>query len=390
MKHLIAVIIALVVSAQAVDSSAQTVTEGCMAEKFKVCPSFRTNRSIGDYTTMIDAQGYTRSQGSWKIFVSYGPPESCAKISLYVDLGPFEADRQYERVFRGGGGVISDSGRFLHRTGEVESGLRVHNASCQVPDLESEEPGAAGDQREVLDEERERLELEQERERLALEEEQERLTFEEEKARLVLELERLAVEEERQGMEERARLAQDLKGRKQEWERQRLERERQLHEPILENLRAQKRRLAAQRREQEPERLVVEQKPKQQSGSALAVLGVLGGIVDGLSQRRGGGTPVRNLFETLGRMEGAESMSSGGTGTVTGSCARAQQRIKQRLSSASQSMSGMGMCRTARLYVSTLEGVRGELASAACPAQVVSAYDQAIAQGKQAARASCN
>ena len=143
-----------------------------------------------------------RSKGKWTITVGYGPEEKCAIVSLFVDMGPLDFDREYERVFMNGGGAISDSGTFIHKIDDVESALRIHNSTCRVPAPESQKSDAESKERQALEEERERLALEEEREHLALEEERERLALEEER-------ERLALEEERERLAEEHRLAEE-------------------------------------------------------------------------------------------------------------------------------------------------------------------------------------
>ena len=49
-------------------------------------------------------------------------------------MGPIDGLRKYERVFTGRGGVISDTGSFMHKDGDVESGLKIAFAGCRIPD----------------------------------------------------------------------------------------------------------------------------------------------------------------------------------------------------------------------------------------------------------------
>ena len=381
MNHMSAAAFSLAMSACAAVSFAQSLDE-CPAEKYKDCSAFRTSRTIQEYTPVMDSHisGYTRSKGSWKIFVGYGPPETCAKVSLTVDMGPLDVDRTYDRAFHRGGGVISDSGPFMHRMGEVESGLRILVSSCRVPDPASRELGAEAEERQELEDERERLALEAERERLALEVEREQQVLEEERERVVMEA-------ERQRREEEARLAQIRRAREEERERQRLALERQRQEE-----RRARKRVAELQREQERERMEEEESARRRTANAWAVAGILtgitAGIADGLAQRNGGGRPGTAFLEALAGMGNSTGMDSGETGG--GSCAQAQRRIEQKLSSQNLSEGGMGICGTARHYARTLQDVRRELASAGCPTHALRAYDQAIAQVNQTARASCN
>ena len=320
--------------------------------------------------------GFTRSKGSWKVFVGYGPPEACAKVSLTMDMGPLDVDRTYERVFRRGGGVISDSGSFMHRMGEVESGLRILTGSCRVPDPASRELDAEAEERQKLEDEREHLALEAERERFALEEERERQELEAER-------ERVAMEADRQRREEEARLAQIRRARQQERERQRLALERQRQEEQRTRM-----RLAERQREQERERLEEEQDARRRTADAWAIAGFLTGIADGLAQRNGSGSPGTAVLEALAGLEDASSMDDGGT--ASGSCAQVQRRIERKLSSQNLFVRGMGMCESVRHYVRMLQDVRRELANGGCPAHALREYDRAIAQATQTARASCN
>ena len=239
----------LVVTFHAGASYAARVEHGCDAEKFIPCPSFRTSRTIGEHTPIIDnhVAGLTRSKGKWTITVGYGPAEKCAKVSLYIDRGGLEIDRHYERVFRNGGGVISDDGTFFHKIGQVESGLRIHNSTCRVPAPQQQKTDTESKERQALEEERERQELEEERERLALEEERERLALEEEQ-------ERLALEEEQRLEEERERLALE-----EEQERLALEEERERQRLAQQRRERERQRLAQQRSERERQRLAQEQ-----------------------------------------------------------------------------------------------------------------------------------
>ena len=256
------VIVSLALIAHATVSSAESLDE-CWAEKYKNCSAFRTSRTIEEHTPIIDNHmfGFTRSKGRWKIVVAYGPQETCAKVSLNLDMGPLDVDRRYDHVFNRGGGVISDSGSFMHRMGDVESGLRVVNLSCRVPDPESQKIDAEAQDRRALEEEREHLALEEEREHLALEEERERL----------------ALEEERR-TEEELRLAQARRARDEERQRQRLDEERRRWEEqwaALEQAAAERRareRLAELQRERARESLEEQQRAQRRASSLHAVV----------------------------------------------------------------------------------------------------------------------
>ena len=359
----------LAVTAHAGTSYAARVEHECSGKKFIPCPSFRTSRTIGGYEHAMSGQlgGFTRSKGKWTITVGYGPAEKCAKVSLFVDMGGFDGDRKYKRVFINGGGTISDSGTFVHKYGDVESALRVHNSSCYVPAPDPQKTGAESKERQALEEERERAELDEERERLALEEERERLALQEEQERLAEE-QRLSEERERQ------RLAQQQRER----ERRRLAQEQ----------RERARRIARQRREQE--RLRAERKS---GADAAAFMGLLKGMAGAASEMDRSGNPGMAILQGLADgLKGSSSMDSGGSPSYGGgggqSCEQAKRRGAQAL--ASQSRPSGGMC---AIYKSTLQmyqTARRFLANGGCPAHEVRQYDRAIAQSKQGIRAACN
>ena len=406
----------LVVAFHAGTSYAARVEHGCDAEKFIPCPSFRTSRTIGEHTPIIDnhVAGFTRSKGKWTITVGYGPAEKCAIVSLYIDMGPLDFDREYKRVFINGGGVISDSGSFMHKIDDLESGLRIHNSTCRVPapqqlktDAESKEQQALEEERErlALEEEQERLaleeeqRLEEERERLALEEEQERLALEEEQ-RLEEERERLALEEEQERLaleeeRERQRLAQQRREReRQRLAQQRRERERQRlaqqqrereRRRLAQERRERARRIAQQRREQarqiakqqrERERLREERRSR---ADAAAAMGFIGGILKGLAG--GSGNP--------GAMGFRRSPSYGGSGGGQ-SCARAKRRVDRRNAQTLASLkNARGMCAVSRGYVRMFENAKRTLAGSGCPASVARRFDQPLAQARRRVRATC-
>ena len=357
--------------------------DGCAAEAYKKCSAFRMNRAIQDFTPLMDSSNYTRSKGSWKIFIGYGPPETCAKVTLYLDVGPFETDRKYERVFQGGGGIIDDRGTFLHETGNVESGLRIHNGTCLVADPGSAKLEADADERRELDAERERLALEEERERLALEEERERQAFEAER-------EQIAMEAQRQRREEEARLAEIRREREAKRARQQLAEAKRAAQQRRQWAEQQARmRQAELERARERRRVEEEQAAAQSSGSMWGVAPAIGFAL-GLSGNADAANSVLNALEQIETMRESTATESASAATVSGSCAQAQRRIEQHMRRAQDSQSGGGLCNTARHYVSTLQTVRRELASGGCPAQALRSYDQAINQARETVRSSCN
>ena len=120
-------------------SDAASEVDECYAEKYRACSSFLTSVEIGEHYPIIDSHisGFTRSKGQWKITVRYKPETTCAKIFFYMDLGPLDSFRKYKRVFRDGGGVISDSGSFAHKIDNLENAFQITNGSCYVPETET-------------------------------------------------------------------------------------------------------------------------------------------------------------------------------------------------------------------------------------------------------------
>ena len=397
MNYAPAVVLMIAASASATGLYAAETIDECPAEKYKQCASFNTSRTIEEHTPLMENSiaGFIRSKGSWKISVGYGPAETCAKVSLWVDMGPLDIIRTYERVFRNGRGVISDSGSFLHLSDDVESALRIMTSSCRVPD----EPDP-----ERLDAEaREREELEAERERLALEEERERLARgAEESERLVLaeERERLALEAERQRQEEVRSLTQAQRAREQEWERQWLARERQRRQRIEEE--RERTRLAELQHEHEQQRereRLNEQRAREEADAVYSSASQ--GIMAGVSALLRGEAPDVAIFRggstfllDLAGMENAASivseLNAGVGGSFGATCDRAQRRVEDMLAERTRSGQGMGMCDSHRYFLRTMQDARRELASGGCPAHALSEYDRTIAQASQSARTTCN
>lgn len=346
-------------------SYAAQVVHECSAEKFMRCPSFHVNRTIGEHTNIGGGiGGFTRSKGKWTITVSYGPIEKCAKVSLFLTMGPVDFDREYERVFMNGGGTITDSGSFVHKIDDLESALRV-KGSCYVPADEPQHTGAESTERDELDVERERLALEEERERLAMQEDRERLALDEERKRLE---EEQRLEEER----ERRRLAQ----LRRERERRRLARQRELERKRrleLSRQRERARRLAQQRREQERLRAQRES----EADDAAAAIGLLGAFLHGLS---GGSASPGGM----GFVRRPSSGSSGGGGS---SCEQARRRGARVIQS--QRMSTGSQCSISRSALRMYQTARRYLANGGCPAHEVRQYDRAIAQTRRRVRAAC-
>ena len=220
--------LALIVSIPWGYSHAASNVDQCPAKNYRFCSSFMTSVEIGEHEAIIDNHlaGFTRSIGEWKISVRYQPEVECAKVKILLDMGPIDSVREYERAFRSGGGVISDSGSFMHRIDDLDSALRILHSSCRVPDSATPKQDAKTEKVGTSQDDLERLALEEERERLALQAEQEEQDLVEERERLALEQERLSLEEDLRAARERRRLEQERERQRRLAEQQR-ERERQ-------------------------------------------------------------------------------------------------------------------------------------------------------------------
>ena len=88
----------------------------------------------------------------------------------------------------------------------------------------------------------------------------------------------------------------------------------------------------------------------------------------------------------------SDSQSSGrnysGSGGVSQSCKRAQQRVNRSLASVNPN-SVVGMCATYKKYLQVLLNARREFANNGCPAYAVKSLDQPIAQTRRGVRAVC-
>ena len=368
--------------------AAQVVQE-CAAERFVKCPSFSVSRTIGEHTpvTVRPLAGFVRSKGRWTITVGYGPAEKCAKVSFWVNMGPLDFDRKYDRVFINGGGSISDSGSFIHEVDNLESALRVHSSSCRVPapdprpegrpDSQTHRTDAESKEREILDEERERQELEEERERQAMEEERERLALDEERRRLE--------EEQRLAEQRRERERQRLAEERRERERRRLaeeRRERERRRLAEERRERERRRLAAERRERERKRLARQRREQerrrakeQSDADAAAAMALIGGFLQGLAG--GSGSP--------GYIGG--SPSYGGSG---GGCERIGERLARELEMVNN-VHANSICGMGRGTARALTRARNQLAARNCASRrELADMDRSIRQARATARASCS
>ena len=388
----------LVLAAWAGSSACAAATlDECPAKKYKPCASFTTSRTINEHTPLIDgAAEFTRSKGSWTIHVSYGPPEKCAKVFVALDAGPLDFHLDYKRVFRNGTGTISESGTFMHRTHDVEEGLRIATTSCRVPDDESERLEDDEQERREWEAERERLEWEAERERLAreaqaherlaLEAARERQALEVERQRLVqeaqhkrqeVERQRLAQEADRKRREAQRSLAQAKREREQEQERQRLARER---ERIREEAEAAE--IARM------ERQYMEMQRRKEQEDTVSTGDILSGIATGIGIGALVGAAVSGDKEVFGAASQLLSSVAGGysPGSAGGSsCEQIGVRMAQGLERLSNSNSGMcAIYRgTARIYRQT----RSELTAAGCP---MAGFDEAIRQAEAGGRGACD
>ena len=353
---------------------AAAVLDECPARTYKPCASFTTSRTIDEHTPLIDAAtGFTRSKGRWTIHVSYGPSEKCAKVSVALDVGPLDFHRDYERVFRNGAGTISESGTFMHRTDDVEAGLRIATTRCRVPDDESERLDDDEQERREWEAERERLEWQAERERLALEAEHERQAQEAER-------QRLAREADRKRREAQRSLAQAKREREQERERER-ERERLAQE--RERVRAEAEAAELARMERQHMEML---RRKEQEASA-STGNVLSDIATGLGFAALFGAAVSGDEEVLGAASQLLSTAAGGysSGGVAGSnCEQIGLRMTQGLQRLNNSNSGM--CALYRGTAQVYRQTRSELTAARCP---MAGFDEAIRQAEAGARGAC-
>ena len=388
MNHARTVVLMLAVSASAAGYSA-TVLDECPAEKYKPCASFTTSRTVEEHTPLAENSlgGFVRSKGRWTIHVGYGPSETCAKVTLTVDMGPLDFHRTYERVFRNGRGVIGDRGSFLHPVDDVESALRVLTSRCRVPDTaNSGGLDEKGEDREEWESERERLASEEKRERQALEAERlrleweaerERLALEEARERQALEAERLRLEweSERERQDEQRRLAQ---AREKERERQKLARERQRTDEALAQQQRERERTAQLLREQEQPNTAAHESAL---GSIITGLG-LGALVG--SAITGDDEVFDAAASLLSQSVGSTYVPSDSYSSAGSGCEQIGLRMAQGLERLNNSNTGLcAMYRgTAQVYRQT----RNELTAAGCP---MAGFDEAIRQAEAGARGAC-
>lgn len=123
---------------------AAEVRHACDAQEFQPCPSYSVKVEVKEHATLFESRsfGYARSKGAWTVHVKYQPANECARVSLFVDIGPLEFDRVYKRIFVDGGGKIEDSGVFMYEIGRPDSALGVTSSSCFVPKKQTELSGS--------------------------------------------------------------------------------------------------------------------------------------------------------------------------------------------------------------------------------------------------------
>ena len=200
-------------STYSTDLHGAEVVPYCEGERYIPCSSFLTSVQVGQHEQIANLGGFTRSKGTWTVDVRYQPAESCARVKLFVDMGPLDFYRVYERVLTDGGGTISDGGTFVHRSDDLESALGVDSSNCHVPADRKRPQGHGGGTRGALDSElaRQATELGVQLHAGVPDEPQDDLAKQ---------LERLTLNEQ-QARQEEERLAQERQRREAEQERQR-------------------------------------------------------------------------------------------------------------------------------------------------------------------------
>ena len=354
--------LALAAAAASPPAYAASEIDSCPAERYEPCSFFTASVALGEHQQIIDnhVAGFTRSKGSWTISVRYQPETQCAKVKIFVDIGPIDSLGKYKQDLRNGVGEISDTGTFMHKIDNVESALRILSSSCRTPYQGGSKPDTATGDDETLDEEeRERIALEEERERLALEKERERLALEQERERLALERERLALEQELEAVQKRRRAEQE-----------------------------QVRQLAEQQRERER---IAQLQREQEHAEAAAQGSALNTIITGFGLGALVGSAITGDDEVFNAAASLLSQSAGSTYVPSDSyssggsgCEQIGLRMARGLERLNNSNTGLcAMYRgTAQVYRQT----RNELTAAGCP---MAGFDEAIRQAEAGARGAC-
>ena len=345
------------------ESHGAEVTAACDAKAYKKCPNFSVSLTKGNISEVGgNFMGYVRSKGDWTINVRYEPRESCAKISLLVDMGPLDFYRDYKRVFTGGAGTISDSGTFVHETGNIDSALGIDSSSCRMP-KEDESSKRTQQQQQEFDES---LDARQDdggetEGGLGSEFEQQLLAMEQQTARWEQEeLERRRLEQQEQASRDSESLIHTfVKDINKDLAR--------LKRQVEDEQRAKRQRQQAQRQQQ------------QASGSGLDTF--LQGMVMGAN--------VFNSIKGGGRRFATTPSWSSGGGTGSSKCERAQHRIARQLESQSY-QTGRGQCLDVKSYLRMLQTAKSGLANAGCSRAEVNQFDPQIRWSKQTLNKVCN
>ena len=354
---------------------AASEVDECYAEKYTTCSSFTTRIKIAEHHPIISnpLAGFIRSKGQWKITVRYEPVTSCAKIFFYLDMGPLDSLREYKRVFHDGGGVINDSGTFVHKTADAEKALQTVHSTCYVPDSKSEIQNAKSQESEALKIEREALELE--RERNKMEENREQLALE--KKRSMLE-EELRATQEKQKLD-RQRALQSARDKNQsEHERRKLEEEIKFREYTEELV-----RLGKIEKQQELQRYQEEQRREQERQEHLEydnstmleafMTGIAVGLIDSVSDML--------VNEFGGSTMSGEYSASGGT-----HCEQIGERLARDLEMAGSNHIG-SMCNSARGMAQALIRARNDLAATNCASNwELEDWDRSIREAQATAK----
>ena len=263
-----------ILSAHSTDLYGAEVVPYCEGETYTPCSSFLTSVQVGQHEPIANLGGFTRSKGTWTVDVRYQPEESCARVRLFVNMGPLDFYRIYERVLTDGGGTISDSGTFVHRSDDLESALGVDSSNCHVPDDRKRPQGHWGGTRGAFDNElaRQATELGVQLHAGVPGEPQDDLDKE---------LERLALNEQ-QARQEEERQAQERQRREAEQERQRRREAEARQQGNLEEQLAEINALLEKRIQQELEEQARKKARRQQSIDAglQTFFGILQGVAE--------------------------------------------------------------------------------------------------------------
>ena len=105
--------VALAAAAASPPAYAASEIDSCPAERYEPCSSFTASVALGEHQQIIDnhVAGFTRSKGSWTISVRYQPETQCAKVKIFVDMGPIDSLGEYKQDLRNGVGEIQ---RYRH------------------------------------------------------------------------------------------------------------------------------------------------------------------------------------------------------------------------------------------------------------------------------------